>query len=56
MPVVAKCAQCRDDVRWGDEITVISGGDIVHDDCERDYVNARFIAARGTIGIDGDVE
>lgn len=56
LPVVAHCAYCRNEIRWGDEVTVIGGGDIVDAECERDYINARLIAARGIIGLDGDVE
>ena len=54
-PTVAECAQCRGDIRRGDEVTVLDGGDIVHDRCERAYFNDKYVFGRGVVGGDVDI-
>lgn len=52
---VATCAYCDDDVYDGDYVCETYDGEIVHDDCWRDWCAEMYRAWRGVINERGEI-
>jgi hypothetical protein len=54
--VVETCEECENEIRIGDSVTRFEGGEVVHSECEDDFVSRAFVDTRGIIDGLGAVE
>lgn len=54
--VIHMCDECGGEIYECDDVTQFEDGDIVHRDCETEYVTRAFVWRRGTITVEGAIE